>query len=485
MEDVETNEIPYISYRNILDNLANCENYLPELEIEIEKLELQINENLQKSNISPTRLDEVVTYLNRKNEELVQCKQKLQCFFDVCDEEKIDTHQRLSKESFDIKCQIEDLDRFRDILDSNDTLASKMKTCLQELNFVGAFECIEESNDKCEELKALSERIIPRLNTYSGLVEDLQVLMQKYEADHGCIKELLIFELTELLKQNLEVKDSVVYFRLRSAISLDQYGCFIKCILSNSSDMKAYFTHFFQSLNQHFGKSILDGNQCSVSVKDDIFELKSVKSNNSQIENLKFLIKSIIDQFTVEETIGCSNELIEFFGDIWPTEIFTMLIDHHFEGVLFKSKSDKFEDLIAKCVEVQKFMKSLGLVKEEIGSSLSEATVFSTDIYEHFSDKICKDFIVNLKKILHDDTNELTSSKSIIDGLSLEKRYPFPECKVSCWMVQIKRLLEVSTDTHDTSVLIGMFVPTGDGDTAANFIGKFQIDPNRDHLFRL
>lgn len=444
------------SFEEFLENFQNPEKTLNVLDEEIELLKFEIEKRLQEDNVNENELNSICSKLKSDRDQLINYQNDLKYYFD-CDElNEIKKYQNLCNEKGSTIDQIISLDQFFSSIIEIDNLFKNSQNLLAKFEYFESRQCIQNACDLYEKISNDGKNLFPNLSTESRLKKDLNVVLKKIGTQITFFKEEFLYNLIQLFRKNVSIKNiednnemnKIFIFDFLHSISQQQYESYIQCILGEKCDFAIYFENILNVFNDYFIKEILVNGKIVQLLNDDenkiqtvqLIESKTEELSNDPLKSLENFIKIILNLFTLNNSIEHCTELISFIGELWSEPIFNCIINYYIEKSMPKSESefDVFLNFLKKINNFEIELQTIGLMSEE-SNLLKE---YSLNLQNHFSTKLCQDFIVKIKKILKTPEKNFCS-ELVLSGFPLEQKSKFAICQISDYMVDAKDLFIV------------------------------------------
>lgn len=446
-----------------LDNFTNIDEIVQHFDEKIRKYRKEIDEDPRRSSFD----HELKTKCQQLTEKITRTRtlrKELESFLD-CDEIKqlLEYHKIWQQQQI-VFDQIQLLDDFQNRFDKIQNLLDNSKELANNCEYNKAHGSIVESIDLYDKLVKDGENLFEKLPSPFNYrqKEIIEKSLKKLNTKIISTKEELLYDMIQLFKRNLyfenyqeqdsNVDNRIFHFDFIQSMSLEQYESFIDCILEERYDFLLYFKNIFDQLNNHFTRKILENNKKAISTSDGIHLIDGDCDNsNDVIENLEKFIEIILNQFTMNNQLKQSRIFKKFIGQLWSEQLFKCVIDYYFETQLPKCESElaNFLELLQQGSRLEKKLQSYDMIDDEESEILR---TYRENIKNHFSTKLCQDFIIRMKRLLKKPM-ETISSKKLLQSLSLEEKSKFSDCLISDYMLSVKQLFEVCFFQYSNIVL--------------------------------
>lgn len=441
------------SFEEFLDNFQNPETILNELDEEIELLKFEIEKRLNKDNVNENDLNSICVKLTSERDQLLNYQNDLNYYFDCNELNEIKKYQNLCNEKGSSIDQIILLNQFFSSIIEIDDLFKNSQNLLSKSEYFESRQCIQNACNLYEKMNNDGKNLFPSLSTESRLKKDLNVVLKKINTQITFFKEEFLYNLIQLFRKNVSFKNEdnnewkkIFCFDFLHSISKQQYESYIQCILKEKCDFAIYFENILNIFNEYFIKEILINGKIVQLLADDESNIQTIQlidsdSTKDPLDSLEHFVKIILNLFTLNNSIEHYSELISFIGELWSEQIFTCIINYYIEKSMPKSESefDVFLNFLKKINNFEIELQTIGLMSQE-SNLLKE---YSLNLQNHFSTKLCQDFIVKIKKILKQPQKNFCSEQ-VLSEFPLEQKSKFAICQISDYMVEAKDLFIVS-----------------------------------------
>lgn len=438
------------------NNFTNINEIIEYFDEKIQKYRKEIDKNDLVKQSSSSSIDDKPNELKSKLIEKInktrKLREELESFIGCNEIKTIFKYQKICQQRQILFDQFQLLDDYQRSFERIQILLNECKELMNKLEYYRARKNIIEANNLYEKLVELSGKFpneLPIKNDQKSVIENS---LKKLNLKIITTKEEFVYDMIQLFKKNLyfqndSLNNKTFHFDFLRTMTSEQYESYIDCILEERYDFIINFRNLFNQFNDYFIRKILENN-CKVnnSLHD---EIHLIDADDDVIENLENFIEIIMNLFTLNNQLKQSEIFKKFIGQLWSEQIFHNVIDYYFERFIPKSES-KLQEFLEKLEQgkhLEMKLKSLGMIdndKDDGGESETLRT-YRDNIQNHFSTKLCQDFIIRMKRLLKNKPPPLQTitSEKLLENISLRNRSKFSDCLISDYMIDVKDLFEV------------------------------------------